>query len=443
MTAPNDQSAAELARAIADDRLSSQAVVEACLERIAARDGEVRAFVHLDPEAARQQAKAADDTRRHGAGIGPLHGVPVAIKDIIDTADLPTENGSPIFAGRRPTDDAAVVARLRAAGAIILGKTVTTECAHMTPGVTRNPRHLEHTPGGSSSGSAAAVADGMVPLALATQTGGSVIRPASFCGIYGFKPTHGLISRVGVLEQAASLDTIGVYGRSVEDLALITDVLAGYDSRDPASFQQSRSSLHAVATSDWKLRPMFAFVKSSAWAEADAATREAFGELVDVLGPQVEEISIDESTRAGVEAARIIQRAELAHAFGKLLDRSGDLLSPGLAAEIEAGRRIPAADYLAAKAARERLMVSCNQLLLEYGTILTPAAPGPAPRGIGSTGNPVFNAFWTYLGVPAVTLPLLDIDGMPQGVQLVGARRDDGRLLRTARQLVTQLATTT
>jgi Asp-tRNA(Asn)/Glu-tRNA(Gln) amidotransferase A subunit family amidase len=433
-------SATAAARAIAAGEMTSEALVSACLKRIAARDGEVRAFVHLDPDHALAQARAADEAARHGRGVGALHGVPVAVKDIIDTADMPTEHGSAVFAGRRPTEDAVCVAALRAAGAIILGKTVTTELATLTPGVTRNPRNPAHTPGRSSSGSAAAVADHMVPLALGTQTGGSVIRPASFCGIYGFKPTYGLIPRVGVLDQAASLDTIGVYATDLAGLAAIADVLAGYDARDAASVRQSRAPLSAIMVQPWSLKPTFAFVKTSAWAEADAVTREAFGELVEALGDQVEEVSIDETTRRGLAAQKIVQNAEVALRYGPLLDRAPALISPRLTAQIEDGRRITAAAYLDAKDFRAKAEETCAHLFREHGTILTPAAPGPAPKGLETTGNPVFNAFWTYVGTPAVTLPLLEADGLPLGVQLVGARGDDGRLLRTARLLVEQLA---
>ena len=441
MTTPNRLSAVGAARQIASGDLTSTALVESCLARIAERDGAVKAFVHIDPAYARAQAKAADEAARQGRGVGPLHGVPVAIKDIIDTADMPTQQGCPIFKDQRPEADAACVSALRKASAVILGKTVTTELATLTPNVTHNPRHLDHTPGGSSSGSAAAVADDMVPLALGTQTGGSVIRPGSFCGIYGFKPTYGLIPRTGVLDQAQSLDTVGVYARCIEDLAVITDVLAVYDPRDQASLSTSHASLHSIATAPWKVKPMFAYVKTSAWEEhADAATKEAFGELIETLGSQVEEINIDETTRDGIAAHRIINDAELAMRFGPLLDRNPDLISPQLAKRIEGSRVITATQYLDALDARARLYVSCQHLFTEYGNILTLAAPGTAPKGLGSTGKPIFNSFWTMMGTPAVTLPLLEVDGLPLGVQLIGARRDDGRLLRTARLLVEQLS---
>jgi Asp-tRNA(Asn)/Glu-tRNA(Gln) amidotransferase A subunit family amidase len=439
-TKPSDLSATEAASLIARGDLTSEAVITACLERSAEGDAEVKAWTFIDRERALAQARAADEQRKSGKGVGPLHGIPVGIKDIIDTVDMPTEHGSPVFKGRQPRADAAAVAALRAAGAVILGKTVTTELATLTPAATRNPVNPEHTPGGSSSGSAAAVAAGMVPLALGTQTGGSVIRPAAFCGVYGFKPSFGLVPRPGVLSQAPSLDTVGVFGRSLEDIALLADAIQGYDERDPASIAASRPNLLARATEDFPLPPMFTFVKTHAWGEADAVTREAFGELVEHLGDKVEEIGIDFTTERGIAAAKIVQNVELAHHYGPLLDKAPELISQRLAGQIEEGRRLRGVDYFAALEARRELYATIEDLLTQHGQILTPAALGPAPKGLESTGNPVFCAFWTYLGVPAVTLPLLEADGLPMGVQLVGARRDDGRLLRSARWLVRHLA---
>jgi Asp-tRNA(Asn)/Glu-tRNA(Gln) amidotransferase A subunit family amidase len=427
--------AAEGAKKIATCETSSEALVAACLERIAEREPEIQAWAFIDHERALEQARAADRVFREGRGVGPLHGIPIGIKDVIDTADMPTEHGSPAFKGRSPSEDASCVTALRRAGAVIIGKTITTELANLTPAVTRNPRSVEHTPGGSSSGSAACVAAGMVPVSVGTQTAGSVIRPAAFCGVYGFKPTLGVVPRTGVLTQSHSLDTVGVFGRSVEDLALVTDAMQCHDARDRASLSTSRPHLFATATQDWPLAGTFAFVKTHAWKEADAAMREAFGDLMERLGNKAQEISIDATTARGVAAASIVQSVELAAYYGPLLDRAPDLLSKGLAQRIEEGRHVKGSAYVEALNARETLYRSVEDVIVEYGTILTPAAPGPPPKGLGSTGDPVFCAFWTYLGVPAVSLPLLEADGLPIGVQLVGARRDDGRLLRTARAL--------
>ncbi len=432
--------ATEAVARLACGDLSSEDLVGACLERIAELEPSLQAWAFLDRERALEQAKAADAARREGKGIGALNGLPVGVKDIIDTADMPTESGCRALEGRQPLEDAACVTALRRAGAVILGKTVTTELAAYTPAGTRNPRNLEHTPGGSSSGSAAAIASGMVPAALGTQTAGSVIRPGAFCGVYGFKPTFGLIPRTGVLTQAHSLDTVGVMGRSVEDLALLADALQAYDGRDPASLKVSRPRLSATATEDWPLAPLFALVKTHAWKDCDPATHEAFGELVETLGGQVSEISLDHTTERGIAAAMTVQRVELAFHFGPLLDRAPDMISRPLAALIEEGRRTPGVDYVAALNAREALYAAIEDVLIHQGTILTPAALGTAPKGLESTGNPIFCRFWTYLGVPAVTLPLLEADGLPMGVQLIAARRDDGRLLRSARWLVRHLA---
>ncbi len=441
MTNLNDLTTVQAAALIGKGEITAEALTRACLDRIAAREDAVQAFAHLDPDKALADARAADLLKRSGQSTGPLHGVPVGIKDIIDTKDMPTECGTPAFKDRRPEEDATCVAALRAAGAIIIGKTVTTELALSHPGKTRHPRNPAHTPGGSSSGSAAAVADNMIPAALGTQTGGSVIRPGSFCGIYAMKPTYGLIPRPGVLEQSASLDTVGVYGRAVEDLALLLDVLAVNDSRDPASLTMSRGNYLAACTAEWKLRPMFAYIKTSAWEElAEPVTKEAFGELIEMLGDQVEEISLDETTAKGLAAHRKIQLAELATQFGPIADRTPSLLSKIMLDSIEQGRRVTATEFLEAKAFREIAYRALTEMFINYGTIITAASAGPAPNSRETTGNPVFNAFWTYVGTPCITLPLLEADGMPLGVQLVGARRDDARLLRSARLFERQLA---
>ncbi|MEQ1612888.1 MAG: amidase [Hyphomicrobiaceae bacterium] len=428
--------AAEL---IASGQISSEELVSACLARISTRDGEVKAWAHVDPELALLRARAADNHRRSGRGLGALHGVPIGIKDIIDTADQPTENGSAAFIGRRPEQDAACVAALKAAGAIILGKTITTELATSTPSITRNPRNLGHTPGGSSAGSAAAVADLMVPVALGTQTAGSVIRPASYCGVFGFKPSFGLIPRTGILTYAHSLDTVGVLARSIEDLALLADVLQAYDSADPASADRVRPPITPTATMDWPLPPRFAWVTGPAWTTVDSLAQEAFSELAEALGNDIVAADIDLTIEAAVAATRTVQSFERTHHFGPLLARHADRISTRLAAEIEAGRHITIADYNRALTAADGLRAALEPLFSDHGTILTAAASGPAPSGLKTTGDPVFNGLWTFLGLPAVTLPLLECDGLPVGVQLVGAHGDDGRLLRTARLLTERL----
>src|SRR5688572_27517747 len=305
-------SAADVARMIRDGATTSEEVVSACLARVKEADGEVQAWAHLDPEHALAQARILDGMRRAGGVLGPLHGVPVGIKDIIDTVDMPAECGSVLHAGRQPVHDATVVSMLRAAGAVIMGKTVTTEFATYSPGKTRNPHNAEHTPGGSSSGSAAAVAAGMIPVALGSQTNGSVIRPASFCGVYGFKPTHGLIPRSGVLPLSRTLDHVGFFSRNVDDLALLVEQLAGYDDRDPDTRPRARVPYRALAAEEPPIPPMFAFIKTPHWERTERDTREAFAELVEALGPQVEEVELAPTAAEGWDWHGTIMAAEMA-----------------------------------------------------------------------------------------------------------------------------------
>ncbi len=432
-------SATKAAHAIREGAISSAELVAACLDRIAERDPEIGAWAHLDPDLARAAAREADAALARGDDVGPLHGVPVGIKDIFDTSDLPTENGSPVFAGRRPERDAACVASLRNAGAIIIGKTVTTELALLTPARTRNPRNLGHTPGGSSAGSAAAVADHMVPAALGSQTAGSIIRPASFCGVYGFKPTLGLVPRSGVLMQSHTLDTVGLYGRSVEDLALVTDCMTAVDPDDAVSFRRSRPGLLGTSRARPPVPPRLAFVKPPPWSDCDAAMRNALSAFVERLGDRA--IEIDMPVLADViEWQRIVQLAENAHYYGPLLDEAPQHISPGLTQRLKEGRAVDAQAYLRAITGREPAYRSIAAGMRGFSAIITPAALGPAPEGLGATGSPIMNGLWTYLGMPTVSLPLLEVRGLPVGVQLVGLRHDDARLLRTARWLAEDFA---
>src|SRR6267142_1401180 len=276
---PAQLTASEAAQRINRGLLSSEELVRACLERIRQVEPTVQAWTFLDEEHALAQARAADERRRSGEPVGALSGIPVGVKDIIDTADMPTENGTLLHKGRMPRSDAAAVASLRAAGAVIMGKTVTTECAYFTPGKTRNPHNSEHTPGGSSSGSAASVAAQMVPLALGSQTAGSVIRPGAFCGVYAFKPTHGLIPRTGVLQLSRSLDHIGLFARSIEDLALLGEQLVGYDERDPDTRPRARVPFREISGEEPPIAPTLAFIKTPHWERMDADAKEAYGEL--------------------------------------------------------------------------------------------------------------------------------------------------------------------
>jgi len=414
--------AIELAARIRDGVSSAEAVVQACLDRIRAAEDAVGAWTYMDPAYALEQARAAD--RRCAAGLPPgaLHGIPVGIKDIIDTADMPTENGTVLHAGRRPAADAVIVARLRAVGAIIMGKTVTTELATYAPGKTRNPHHPEHTPGGSSSGSAAAVAAGMVPLAVGSQTNGSTIRPAAFCGVYGYKPSAGLISRTGVLRQSQSLDQIGVFARTVNDAALLaaqlTDRPLELDVKD-------------IATS-----PRLAFIKTPRWKDVADDTRVAFSRLLERLDGCVSEVVMPEAAAPAWDWHRIVMEAEIAANFAVEWRDGKDRLSASLRGQIERGRATAEADYDYALAQIPRVNALFDDLYAKYDVILTPSVAGTAPRGLESTGDPAFCTLWTFCGMPAINVPLLQgANGLPLGVQLVGPRMGDARLLRVARWL--------
>ena len=434
-------SAAQAAQQIREGKLTSEELVTACLERIRELEPTVQAWTFLDEEHALSQARAADERKRSGEPVGPLHGVPVGLKDIIDTSDMPTENGTVLHKGRTPRKDAAVVNALRAAGAVILGKTVTTECAYFHPGKTRNPHNSEHTPGGSSSGSAAAVAAGMVPLALGSQTNGSVIRPAAFCGAYGFKPTHGLIPRTGILQLSRTLDHVGMFARSIEDLALLMEQLCGYDEGDADTRPRARIPFQQLAAEEPPIPPVLAFVKTPPWERADHDTKEAFGELREALGERVEEVELFPSATEAWDWHKIIMEAEMAANLEREWRAGANKLSKPLQALIERGREVRAVDYQRAVARIPAIVESFEELFMQrYDAILTPAALGTAPKGLGSTGDPVFCTLWTLSGLPAISLPLMQGEnGLPLGVQLVGRRNFDARLLRTARWLVDKL----
>jgi Asp-tRNA(Asn)/Glu-tRNA(Gln) amidotransferase A subunit family amidase len=435
-------SASEAARLIRDGVISSEQLVEACLARVREVDPRVQAWTFLDPEYALQQARALDQLRLEGKAIGPLHGIPVAIKDIFDTADMPTENGSVLHAGRTPSRDATAVSLLRAAGAVIIGKTVTTEFAYFSPGKTRNPHNPEHTPGGSSSGSAAAVAANMVPLAIGSQTNGSTIRPASYCGVIGFKPSHGLISRHRVSPLSRTLDHVGLFARTIDDIALLAEQLVASDENDPDTRPRARIPFIAVAAEEPPLAPIFAFIKTPMWQRADDDTKEGFAEIVEQLGGQVEEVELFPSATDAWQWHQTIMSAEMAHNLEREWVNSRDRLSEQLRKQIEAGREVRAVDYQRALRQIDPIHESFVELFEQrYDAILTPAAPSAAPKGLAATGDPAFCTLWTLCGMPCITLPLLQsTSGLPIGVQLVGPRGGDARLLRTARWLAAKMA---
>jgi len=428
-------SATDAARMIGEGVIGSEQLTESCLARVREVDERVQAWAFLDPEHALVQARARDADRSAGQAIGPLHGITVGIKDIIDTGDLPTEDGSVLHAGRTPAHDATVVSMLRSAGAVIMGKTVTTEFASYAPGKTRNPHNPAHTPGGSSSGSAAAVAAGMVPLAIGSQTNGSVIRPAAYCGVYGFKPTHGLIPRGGVLKLSRTLDQMGVFARTLDDIALVVEQLVGHDPADPDTRPRARVPFVKTAQEEPPLPPLVAFVKGPVWDRVAGETREAFAELVAALGDRVVEIDLPDSIARAQDWHRTIMEAEMAANLDAEWERGREKISEPLRSQLARGREITALDYQLARARIPLINEGFSEIFDRCDAILTPAVPATAPVA-ETTGDPSCCTLWTFCGMPALNLPLMQgANGLPLGVQLVGRRDSDARLLRTARWL--------
>ncbi|CAD5374888.1 Amidase [Rubrivivax sp. A210] len=414
-----------LAQRLQRRELRAETLVRACLERIAEREPLLQAFAVVDAEGALAQARVLDA----GAVRGPLHGLPLGVKDLIDTADLPTAYGSPIYAGYRPRADAAVVALCREAGAIVLGKTVTTEFATYQPGPTRNPHNPGHTPGGSSSGSAAAVAAGMLPLALGTQTAGSVIRPAAFCGVVGFKPGFGRLPRGGVKSLAETLDTVGFFARGVADAALLAAVLTG-DQRLMPGVDTAAPRLGLCPTPDWSL--------------ADADTRAAWAQALAVLAPQAAACA-DVVLPADFAALAPLQKSLMAHEAARALawerQHHAARLSAPLQALLAEGLAISGAEQAGMRAQVQALRRPVDALFVNHDVLLAPSAPGCAPAGLQSTGDPVFCRPWSALGLPCVHLPFArGAGGLPLGLQLVGRDGDDHRLLAWAAWAMQRLA---
>jgi len=412
----NQLSASEAARRLAARDITAVELARACLARIEEREAVVGAWIHIDPDAVLAQARQLDA----GPVRGPLHGLPVGVKDLIDSADMPTAYGSPVYAGHRPRADAACVALARAAGALVMGKTVTTEFAWFYPGKTANPHNALHTPGGSSSGSAAAVADCMVPLAYGTQTAGSVIRPASYCGIVGYKPTHGTLPRAGIKPLSDSLDTLGTLTRTVADAALFVSAVSGRDLLPKPLAQPP--SIGVCRTHEWNAaRPeTVAALENSGTALARAGAK-----LTEITLPQI----FAKVTQAQIDIMNYEIYAALA--CERLQHYAG--LSDKLKQVLDSARQCDAARYDAAQA----LVASCRGRLEEafagVDVLLAPSAPGEAPAGLAATGDPIFCRMWTVLHVPAINLPCsLGPRGLPVGVQIIGRRGDDARALAVA-----------
>ena len=426
--APNELNAIEALANVAAGRLTAEALTRACLDRIGARDAVVRAFAWLDPERALTEARSRDHAGQAGSR-GPLHGLPFGVKDIIDTHDMPTSYGSPIHAGHRPTADAACVALAREAGAIMLGKTVTTEFALRHPGPTTNPHNPAHTPGGSSSGSAAAVADFMVPVAFGTQTGGSIIRPASYCGVVGYKPSVDTINPTGVKPLAGSFDTIGLFARCVDDCAAVVGVIKG-DDRGVAPLEAVRPARVGL----WR---------TPAWRHAEAATVRAVETAARQLarnGVVVDDLELPAEFELFLDAQSDVLRFEAARVFAFERTRRAELLSPSSREELLAGAAIRRHRYLEAQALLARCRTLFAAAIAPFDLLLSASAPGEAPAGLDNTGEAMFNRWGSGLLVPCLNLPgFTGPNGLPVGIQVIGAIDDDARLLRAAKWIAERI----
>jgi len=440
MNALWELTAVEAARRIRSGVISSQDLVAACIARIAESDESIHAWRHIDTDKALEDAIERDELRRHGGTLGALHGIPVGVKDIIDTDNMLTEYGSPIHRGHAPQANAAIVDKLLEAGAVVMGKTATTEFAYLHPTDTANPHNPAHSPGGSSSGSAAAVAAGQVPLAIGSQTNGSTIRPASFCGLFGFKPTRGMISRRGVLETSRTLDQIGVFARSLEDTALLSDVLGGYDPADCMSFLRARPSTLEGARAEPPIEPNLVWFELPFADRLSRASREGLDEILESLGPRVEKFPSPRRFDDIVHHQQVIHEYEMARALKAEMDGHSALISESLQPALQRGASRSDDEYARALAKIEDMAEYYAEVFNEYDAIIAPSAAGEAPLKEAGTGDPIFSTLWTFSGLPALTLPLLTGEtGLPVGVQLVGGIEEDDRLFRTASWLLRHL----
>jgi len=432
--------AVNIVQSLKKGEFTCEELVTNYIDHINKYEKNVQAWEFFDETLILKQAKKLDQDHQLGKVQGDLHGVPVGIKDIFDTGDMPTTDGTEAHKENLSWNDCTVVSKLKQAGAIIMGKTVTTELAYYSPGKTKNPHDPTRTPGGSSSGSAAAVASHMVPLAIGSQTNGSVIRPASFCGVVGYKPTKGLISRHLVLQISRALDQIGVFSNTLEDAALISEQLFGYDKQDPDTSLKPKPKLLVASKQKPPMEPLFAYIKLPFMNELDDNTKEIFEELKDKLKGRVDEIELPEGFNGIPSWHKIIMESDMARSFSIEYTKSKDKLSDTIIETIERGQKYTAVEYNDALSKIDVANSYFNQFFYDYDAILTPSAVGEAPKGLTSTGNPIFSTIWTYCGMPCISLPLLKgRNGLPIGVQLVSSLFDDERLFRNASWLTKKI----
>jgi len=423
--------------------LSSEALVKRCLEIIDQNDATIKAWAYVDREGALTQAQAMDLRRVQGKSLGALHGIPVGLKDIVDTSNIPTERGTPIYRGRQPDTHAAIVDKLIENGAVILGKTVTTELAWMNESHTLNPHNLAYTPGGSSSGSAAAVAAGQVPLAIGTQTGGSVIRPASFNGVYGFKPSRGVVPRRGVLQTSVTLDQIGVFARDAGDMALLCDAIKGFDGHDTMSYPGPRPAMLEGYESDVPVEPHLVWIDMPYRDRFSTTLNAAIDEVlsaVDDSNATLDRIAAPQSFAALVECHKVIYDYEILRCLDSEWNNHRALLSDIAKEGLQQAESRTADEYAEAIDVMQAAHEWFESFFNDYDAIIAPSATGIAPLLGNGTGDPINCIVWTLCGLPCISLPLLSGEhNMPMGLQLVGSHDRDERLFRTARWLVNEL----
>ena len=433
-------SAVDIVKSLKEGKYTCEEVVKSFIEQINKNEKQVEAWEFFDQELVLNQAKKLDEAHQSGKVHGDLHGVPVGIKDIFDTEDMPTIDGTEIHKKNPSWNDCTVVSKLKQAGAIIMGKTVTTELAYYSPGKTKNPHDVTRTPGGSSSGSAAAVASNMVPLAVGSQTNGSVIRPASFCGVVGYKPSKGYISRHLVLQVSRTLDQVGIFSNSIEDAALISEQLIGHDKQDPDTTLNPKPKLLAASKQKPPAEPILAYIKLPFMDKLEDDAKEGFKEIKDELKGKIDEMELPEGFTNIPKWHQIIMESDMAQSFSKEYKNSKNKLSDKIIEAIERGMKYTAVEYNNALSKIEVANTYFNQFFYDYDAILTPSATGEAPKYLHSTGNPIFCTIWTYCGMPCINLPLLKgKNGLPIGIQLVSSLFDDERLFRNASWLTKKI----
>ena len=426
-------SANELAAQLREGEISSVEVCSQYIERIGKFEKDVKAWSHFNKKLLLEKAAEADEHRISGKPLGLLHGLPVAVKDIIGTLDMPTECGTTIRKKMTASQDSEVVNLLKIAGAIIMGKTETTELAYFHPGKTTNPHDYKRTPGGSSSGSAAAVAAHMAPLSIGSQTNGSTIRPASYCGVVGYKPSYGLISRYGILKQSDRLDQVGIFGKSVEDVALLAKVLIKKDLFDPSTIHYSTEDMIDVCRKGPLFDPKFIFYKTKNWKNLDKESQESFEIFIKTFKKNIEVFDTPSYFDDIPKYHKIIHETDMANNFQLYYKKYKKKLSKEMVSAIERGIKNSATEYAEAIDFMKRSYDSYKEVFEDYHGVLTPASSGVAPKGLGNTGSPEFSTVWTYLGLPSISLPLLTgKNDLPLGIQLIGDKHDDLRFLGVA-----------